>query len=57
MSFKCFLGVLQVFKTFVTSVSTVFGRMLQVFHLGVSKVDLMLHMLQWYRPEPAVAAG
>jgi hypothetical protein len=57
MSFKCFLGVLQVFKTFVTSVSTVFGRMLQVFHLGVSKVDLMLHMLQWYRPEPTVAAG
>jgi hypothetical protein len=24
-----------------------FGRMLQVFHLDVAKVDLVLHMLQW----------
>jgi hypothetical protein len=35
------------FKTYVVSVSIVFGRMLQVFHLDVTKVDLVLDMLQW----------
>jgi hypothetical protein len=31
----------------VSSVSSVFRRMLQMFNLHVSKVDRMLHMLQW----------
>jgi hypothetical protein len=39
MAFMCFLGVLQVFQTYAASVSAVFERMLQVFHLGVAKVD------------------
>jgi hypothetical protein len=44
--FQVFSGVLQVFQTYVPSVSTVFGRMLQMFHLDVTKVDLVLHTLQ-----------
>jgi hypothetical protein len=46
MCFQVFSGVLQVFQTYVASVSVVLGRMLQVFHLDVKKVDLVLHMLQ-----------
>jgi hypothetical protein len=37
--FWCFRYMLQVFQ--------LFGCMLQVFHLNVTKVDLVLHMLQW----------
>jgi hypothetical protein len=40
-----FSGVLQVFYTYVTSVSC-FGRILQVFYMDVAKVDQVLHMLQ-----------
>jgi hypothetical protein len=43
MTFKCFPGILQLFQTYVASVSAVFGRL---FHLCVIKVDLVLHMLQ-----------
>jgi hypothetical protein len=59
MTFKCFPGVLQVFQMYVASVLAIFGRMLQVFHLGVPKVDMMLHMLQWIHlsQPPAAAAG
>jgi hypothetical protein len=33
---------------YVVNVSAIFGRMLQMFYLGVAKIDLMvLHMLQW----------
>ena len=41
------------------SVLTIFGRMLQVFHVDITKVDLLLHMLQWVPPAilPAAAAG
>jgi hypothetical protein len=39
-----FQVVLQVFQKHVSSVSFVFGRMLQMLHLDVSKVDLVLHM-------------
>jgi hypothetical protein len=39
--FVCFL---QVFLTHVSSVSSVFRRMLQMFHLDVSKVDKVLHL-------------
>jgi hypothetical protein len=41
-----FLMFLQVFHTYVASVSIVFERMLQVFYLDVVKVDMVLHMLQ-----------
>jgi hypothetical protein len=44
--FLSFSGVLQVFQTYVASVSAIFGRMLQVFHLDVVKIDRMLHILQ-----------
>jgi hypothetical protein len=40
MVFKCFSGVfLQVFQTYISSVSSIFRRMLQVLHLDISKVD------------------
>jgi hypothetical protein len=42
--FKCFHVFLQVFQTYVASVLTVFERMLQTFHLDVSKVDWVLHL-------------
>jgi hypothetical protein len=42
--YRCFASVSQ---RMFQSVSAVFGRMLLVFHLGVAKVDLVLHMLQW----------
>jgi len=37
------------FQAYVSSVSFVFIRMFQVFHLDVLKVDLGEHMLQWSR--------
>jgi hypothetical protein len=40
---------LQLFQTHVSSVSSFFRRMLQMFHLDVLKVDSILHMLQWHR--------
>jgi hypothetical protein len=54
--FKYFIGMLYifcngytrvflVFQTYVASVLVVFGRMLQVLHLDVAKIDLVLHML------------
>jgi hypothetical protein len=33
---------LQVFQTHVLSVSSIFMRMLQIFHLGVSNIDPVL---------------
>ena len=43
----------QVLETYVASVRykclNYFGRMLQVFHLDIAKVDMELHMLQWHR--------
>jgi hypothetical protein len=52
--------VASVFHLNVTYVSHIsckcfncFGRMLQVFHPNVAKVDLVLHMLQW---DPSAAA-
>jgi hypothetical protein len=44
--------MLQVFQTYVASISAIFGRMLQVFYLSVVKVNLVLHMLQW---DPSIA--
>jgi hypothetical protein len=44
---------LQVFQTYILSVSFIFKRMFQMLHLDVSKVDRVLHMLQW---DPHVAA-
>jgi hypothetical protein len=46
MAFKCFSCVLQVFQMYVVGVSSVFERMLQVFHLDVAKADRVFHMLQ-----------
>jgi hypothetical protein len=37
----------QVFQTHVSSVLSVFRHMSQMFYLDVSKVERMLHMLQW----------
>jgi len=39
MAFQVFSVFLQVFQEHVSSVSSVFRRMLQIFHLDVSKVD------------------
>jgi hypothetical protein len=48
MVFNCFSGVfLQVFQTYISSVSSVLFCMFQVLHLDVSKVDRVLHMLLW----------
>jgi hypothetical protein len=44
--FKCFMCFLQVFQTYVSNISSVFIRILQMFHQDVSKVDRVLHMLQ-----------
>jgi hypothetical protein len=45
--FSCVFQVfLQVFQTHVSSVLPVYRRMLQMFHLDVSKVNRLLHMLQ-----------
>jgi hypothetical protein len=35
---------LQVFQTYVASVSNIFERTLQMFYLDVSKVDQVLHL-------------
>jgi hypothetical protein len=54
---KCFIRMLhtvcndfqvflQMFQMHVSSVSSVFRRILQVLHLNASKVDRVLHMLQ-----------
>jgi hypothetical protein len=48
--YRCFASVS---KRMFQSVSVVFGRMLLVFHLGVAKIDLVLHMLQWDPPATA----
>jgi hypothetical protein len=59
MAFQVFLGVSQVLQTHVSSVSSFFRRMLQKFHLDISKVDRcctccnVTHLPQ----PPAVAAG
>jgi hypothetical protein len=47
--FQVFRVFLQEFQTNVSNVSSVFIRMLQMFHLDVSKADRVLHMLQWHR--------
>jgi len=44
--FKCFQVFLQVFQTYISSVSFIFKRILQMFHMNVSKVDQISHMLQ-----------
>ena len=55
---KCFIWMLrifyngfevflQVFHMHVSSVSFAFIRMFQMLHLDVSKVNRVLHMLQW----------
>jgi hypothetical protein len=44
MSFKCFKVFCKCLQTYVAIVSAVFRRMLQVFHMGVSKVDIVLHI-------------
>ena len=44
MVFKCFQVFLQVFRMYVSSISSAFRRMLQVLYLDVSKVDRLLHL-------------
>ena len=44
---KVDLMLQQVFHMHVSSISSVFRRMLQVLHLDVSKIDRVLHMLQY----------
>jgi hypothetical protein len=39
-----FWVLLQVFQKHISSVSSVFRRILQILHLDVSKVDQVLHM-------------
>jgi hypothetical protein len=46
MAFQVFSGVLQVFRTYVLSVSSIFRHILQMFHLNVLKVDRTLHTMQ-----------
>jgi hypothetical protein len=53
--FQLFSGVFASIQTHISSVSSVFRRMLQVLHLDVSKVDQVLHVLQCN--PPAVAVG
>jgi hypothetical protein len=45
---KCFY-FFQLFQIHVSSVSSVFRRMLQIFHPDVSKENQVLHTLQWRR--------
>jgi hypothetical protein len=54
--FKCFHVFCKCFKYMFASV-LVFGRMLQVFHLNVAKVNLVLHMLQWNPPTATIRAA
>ena len=51
--FKCFQMFWQVFQTHVSSISSVFRHMLQMFHLNVSKVNWVLYMLQCDSPVTA----
>ena len=44
MVFKCSQMFLQVFQTHVSSVSSIFRRILQVLHLDVLKVGRVLHL-------------
>jgi hypothetical protein len=54
-----FQVLLQVFQAHVSSVSSVYRRMLQMFHLDVSKVDRVLHMLQcrWWLSDSGLPQG
>jgi hypothetical protein len=47
--FKRFQLFLQVFQMYDASVSTVFERMLQLFHLDILKVDRVLHLSLAFR--------
>jgi hypothetical protein len=47
MVFNYFSCAFQVFQQHVSNVSFVFRCMLQVLHLDASKVDQVLHMLQY----------
>jgi len=43
--FKCFLGVFaSILQMHVSSVSSVFRRMLQALHLNISKANQVLHL-------------
>jgi hypothetical protein len=55
--FKRFQVFLQVFQTYVTSVSTIFERMLQMFHFDVSKVDCVLHLSRHLLPRLGVSSS
>jgi hypothetical protein len=62
--FRCMVQVFQLFWMYVASVSDVrykcfsrFGHMLKVFHLDVTKVYLVLHMLQWDPPTACATVG
>jgi hypothetical protein len=47
-----------VFQTYVASVSTISNICCKVFHLDVTKLNLMLHILQWDPlPQSPTAAG
>jgi hypothetical protein len=50
--FKCFF---QLFQKHVSSVSSIFRRMLQLLHLDVSKVDRVLHMRYAWKTERATS--
>ena len=50
MVFKCF----QMFLTYVSSVSSIFGRISQVLYLDILNVDRVLH--KWQCDSSAVAA-
>jgi hypothetical protein len=43
------MGYTCMFQMHVLSVLSVFRHMLQMFHLNISKVDIVLHILQWCR--------
>jgi hypothetical protein len=45
--FSSFLGAFSCVSDISCERFSYFGRMLQVFHLDVAKVDWVLHMLQW----------
>jgi hypothetical protein len=44
MAIQLFQGFFVVFQTHVSSVSSVFRRMLQMFHLDISKVNWVLYL-------------
>jgi hypothetical protein len=45
------------FQTYAANVLVVIGCMLRIFHLGIVKVDLTLHMLQWHPPATATCCS